>query len=236
MASRPDCEDDAGRQDAYQAPHMAGGSGLVPAFTGGQMPGWQGEQWMHPGAALAGWEVPSGWEAASSAGYAIPYGMPPQQQQLLQLQPQLQTQTRGGVIFLCDSQTEDECLQRGLFGMPASQTQIVRQIAPEATLLFLFNVRARPAVVTRARAARCLRSLTPSRLSSGALPPWRGRCGTRRLMASQPGVGRRHLRTRRRRLVSGLRTPCRSCAPPPWHAAGVAPFIRAPAARAQVRT
>jgi len=143
MASRPDCEDDAGRQDAYQAPHMAGGSGLVPAFTGGQMPGWQGEQWMHPGAALAGWEVPSGWEAASSAGYAIPYGMPPQQQQLLQLQPQLQTQTRGGVIFLCDSQTEDECLQRGLFGMPASQTQIVRQIAPEATLLFLFNVRTR---------------------------------------------------------------------------------------------
>ena len=48
----------------------------------------------------------------------------------------------GGVIFLCDPRTEEECLQRGLFGLPATQTAIVRAIVPEATLLFLFNVRA----------------------------------------------------------------------------------------------
>lgn len=52
-------------------------------------------------------------------------------------------QTQGGVIFLCDPRTEEECLQRGLFGLPATQTQIVRAIVPEATLLFLFNVRVR---------------------------------------------------------------------------------------------
>ena len=27
----------------------------------------------------------------------------------------------GGVVFLCDPRTEDECLQRRLLGMPASQ-------------------------------------------------------------------------------------------------------------------
>lgn len=145
-AEQQQCDDEIGQQPhVYQVQHIApGGSGLMPNFAGGQMPGWQGtEQWMHPGAPLPGWEVPSGWDATSSAGYTMPYGMPQQQQQLLspQLQPQLET--RGGVIFLCDPQTEDECLQRGLFGMPASQTQIVRQIAPEATLLFLFNVRTR---------------------------------------------------------------------------------------------
>jgi len=136
------CDEVSQQQDAYQQQVVAAGSGLMHAFSGSQMPGWQGgEQWMHPGAPLPGWEVPSGWDATTGAGYAMPYGMAAQQQLL---QPQLQQlQTRGGVIFLCDSQTEDECLQRGLFGMPASQTQIVRQIAPEATLLFLFNVRTR---------------------------------------------------------------------------------------------
>ena len=70
-----------------------------------------------------------------------PYGgfamaaAPPQMQQLPPHQ--------GGVIFLCDPRTEEECLQRGLFGLPASQTQIVRAIVPESTLLFLFNVRVR---------------------------------------------------------------------------------------------
>eukprot|EP00326_Haptolina_ericina_P035805 CAMPEP_0181243516 /NCGR_PEP_ID=MMETSP1096-20121128/42319_1 /TAXON_ID=156174 ORGANISM="Chrysochromulina ericina, Strain CCMP281" /NCGR_SAMPLE_ID=MMETSP1096 /ASSEMBLY_ACC=CAM_ASM_000453 /LENGTH=469 /DNA_ID=CAMNT_0023339905 /DNA_START=60 /DNA_END=1470 /DNA_ORIENTATION=- len=66
---------------------------------------------------------------------------PLHQPQMLPLPQQLQA--RGGVIFLCDPQTEDECLHRGLFGMPASQMQIVRQIAPEASLLYLFNVRTR---------------------------------------------------------------------------------------------
>ena len=162
------CEEDA-PQEAYQAPH-AGGSGLMPAFSGGQMPGWQGsEQWMHPGAALPGWEVAAGWNAGSSAGYAMPYTMPPPQLlQQPQLQPQLQT--RGGVIFLCDPQTEDECLQRGLFGMPASQTQIVRQIAPEATLLFLFNVR-RPPRSPAARRARASRRSQPPSLCLCAAPP-----------------------------------------------------------------
>jgi len=49
----------------------------------------------------------------------------------------------GGVVFLCDPRTEEECLQRGLFGLPATQTAIVRSIVPESTVLFLFNVRTR---------------------------------------------------------------------------------------------
>ena len=31
---------------------------------------------------------------------------------------------QGGVIFLCDPRTEAECLQRGLFGLPATQTAL----------------------------------------------------------------------------------------------------------------
>lgn len=54
---------------------------------------------------------------------------------------QIASHAQSGVIFLCDPRTEEECLQRGLFGLPATQTQIVRAIVPEATLLFLFNVR-----------------------------------------------------------------------------------------------
>ena len=49
----------------------------------------------------------------------------------------------AGVIFLCDPRTEEECLRRGLFGLPATQAAIVRAIVPESTLLFLFNVRNR---------------------------------------------------------------------------------------------
>ena len=44
------------------------------------------------------------------------------------------------VIYICDPRTEEECLERSLLGLPSSQTQVVRGIVPEASLLFLFNV------------------------------------------------------------------------------------------------
>ena len=121
------------------------------------------EGWQHGGswqAAPEPWAVdvtqgvwtaiphPQAGPSFAAAAYAMqaqtlmsPYGgfamaaAPPQMQQLPPHQ--------GGVIFLCDPRTEEECLQRGLFGLPASQTQIVRAIVPESTLLFLFNVRVR---------------------------------------------------------------------------------------------
>ena len=46
----------------------------------------------------------------------------------------------GGVIFLCDPRTEEECLARALFGLPASQSAAVAAIVPEATSLFLFKL------------------------------------------------------------------------------------------------
>ena len=91
----------------------------------------QASQWGHQAPHMAG-------------GWSMPGQLGPQQIQYYQAgagQP-LPQQHQGGVIFLCDPRTEDECLQRGLFGLPATQTQIVRAIVPEATLLFLFNVRA----------------------------------------------------------------------------------------------
>ena len=83
-----------------------------------------------------------------AGGYAIAGQMGPQAMQYYAVQQSAAAQGmplqqhQGGVIFLCDPRTEKECLQRGLFGLPATQTQIVRAIVPEATLLFLFNVRA----------------------------------------------------------------------------------------------
>jgi len=110
--------------------------------------GWQHGGWAQPADAW-GFAQPSSWghqQAPMAGGYAIPGQMPPQavqyyavQQQNAANQVQL-PQHQGGVIFLCDPRTEEECLQRGLFGLPATQTQIVRAIVPEATLLFLFNV------------------------------------------------------------------------------------------------
>jgi len=68
----------------------------------------------------------------------------PSSTQAAQLSPAaLPRLPKGGVIFLCDPRTEEECLRRGLFGLPATQTAIVRAIVPESTLLFLFNVRTR---------------------------------------------------------------------------------------------
>ena len=103
-------------------------------------PGYQ-EGWA-PQQGWAGYGAGPSWEQANplAGGYA----MPPQQL----AQPYMMTLTppdaQGGVIFLCDPRTEEECLQRGLFGLPASQTQVLRAVAPDVTLLFLFNVRAAP--------------------------------------------------------------------------------------------
>ena len=46
-----------------------------------------------------------------------------------------------GAIFLTNTANEDECLQRGLFGLPRRQAALVRDIdaAPERTLIFLYN-------------------------------------------------------------------------------------------------
>lgn len=49
---------------------------------------------------------------------------------------------RNGVIFICDSITERECLSRRLLGLPKTQVSLLSKIA-EGSLLFLFNVRAR---------------------------------------------------------------------------------------------
>ena len=153
----PEAESRAEEATGSHSMHAASAPGatiLAYAPTVGA-PAWQGSDWMH---ALPDWEVSAGWDnAACRSGYAMPYTMPPMLPHLQQHrgpqqpppplhQPQMlplpqQLQARGGVIFLCDPQTEDECLHRGLFGMPASQMQIVRQIAPEASLLYLFNVR-----------------------------------------------------------------------------------------------
>jgi hypothetical protein len=77
-----------------------------------------------------------------AGGYAIAgLGQPVQYFAAAAAQQAIASHHQGGVIFLCDPRTEEECLQRGLFGLPATQTPIVRAIVPEATLLFLFNVR-----------------------------------------------------------------------------------------------
>jgi len=107
--------------------------------------GWQQVSWATPEQAWGLANQQDQWRHQphlGQGGYAIPgqmsphmyYAMAPQQ---LGVMPQQQ----GGVIFLCDPRTQEECLQRGLFGLPVTQTQIVRAIVPEATLLFLFNVR-----------------------------------------------------------------------------------------------
>mmetsp|Transcript_35405 Transcript_35405/g.58644 ORF Transcript_35405/g.58644 Transcript_35405/m.58644 type:complete len:274 (-) Transcript_35405:1072-1893(-) len=107
----------------------------------------------------------SGWPVSQHAGVCagssdtpllLPHGLPLQtaamamldnpglSQQFQQYLQQSQSQPQAGsVICLCDPRTEDECLQRLLLGLPGSQTQIVRGIVPELSLLFLFNVRTR---------------------------------------------------------------------------------------------
>lgn len=123
-------------QAAIQADIAGSSSEAMAGIAGGTMPGWQGSaEWMQPTL-----DTLSGWDAMARTGYSMSYSAL-QQPQLLAPKLHTQLQIRSGVIFLCDPFTEVECLQRRLFGMPASQTQIVRQIAPEVTLLFLFNVR-----------------------------------------------------------------------------------------------
>ena len=139
---------------------------LPPGDIGGANSGWHGSGWTQP---VEGWPIGGmhGWAPHQhlAGGYIMPqpampqpyagmYGMSSQQLHLQQQQQQQQQQqpvpmapqaraVQGGVIFLCDPRTEEECLHRGLFGLPATQTAIVRAIVPESTLLFLFNVRMR---------------------------------------------------------------------------------------------
>ena len=135
--------------------HQRDGVLMPPLPPGNALPeGWYGSSWVQAG----GWGVthvgpPWGQQLGAAADYAAARNISPQAMQFYT--PQQQTalasmpggqprvhipQQQVGVIFLCDSRTEEECLQRGLFGLPATQTQIVRTIVPEATLLFLFNV------------------------------------------------------------------------------------------------
>ena len=141
------------------------------------------EGWQH-----AGWATPEqAWSFAqqgqwgpqahiAQGGYAIAGQMGAQHVQYYAVAPQQggmpqggMPQHQGGVIFLCDPRTEEECLQRGLFGLPATQTQIVRAIVPEATLLFLFNVRSTPRRTARSL-LRVARSASAAAAREGAPP------------------------------------------------------------------
>ena len=128
-------------------------------------------------AQAAGWpysQAGGGWDPMSAAAGAGGYVQPPADYlaQAQAMQHAQQSQQAGGVIFLCDPRTEEECLHRSLLGLPASQAQIVRNIVPESSLLFLFNVRGPP----RGPEAR-RRSALPS--------PWLRR---RRRRASWPAL------------------------------------------------
>ena len=165
MSDRPTAEPAVGPDVAATAGAAAGWQPTplppLPPLPPGEI-GWMGVPagaWQqcaggatYGGQAGGGWDasaagsyapqVGAGWDAAAAApSYAQPaVEFLAQAQQAQQAQQQAQV---GGVIFLCDPRTEDECLQRGLLGMPASQAQTARTIVPEQTLLFLFNVRTR---------------------------------------------------------------------------------------------
>jgi len=51
-------------------------------------------------------------------------------------------QWKNGVIFICDSSTEQECISRRLLGLPKSQTSLLSKMG-DSSYLFLFNVRTR---------------------------------------------------------------------------------------------
>ena len=91
----------------------------------------------------------------------MPPALPPQQQ-IADQPPESSRAVHSGAIFLCDPRTETECLQRGLFGLPTTQSAIVRAIVPEATLLFLFNVRMRQMIGVFRAASWPQQNLDPS--------------------------------------------------------------------------
>ena len=140
----------SGQAWPHEQQQMPGMPPLPPQAQTTVPEGWQHGGWAQPAEAWGFAQTPSwGPQPPSMAGgYAIAGQMGPQAMQYYAVQQSAAAQGmplqqhQGGVIFLCDPRTEKECLQRGLFGLPATQTQIVRAIVPEATLLFLFNVRA----------------------------------------------------------------------------------------------
>ena len=44
-----------------------------------------------------------------------------------------------GYVFVCDNATKDECLHRGLFGLPASELKHMQQHIVKETICFLYN-------------------------------------------------------------------------------------------------
>ena len=92
------------------------------AATFAQAGGWEQQ------CAAAGTYQAGGWEASVPGASYAP---------AVEYLPQGQVEV-GGVVFLCDPRTEDECLQRRLLGMPASQVRA--------------RARARARARTRARA------------------------------------------------------------------------------------
>ena len=115
----------AGSSAGWQSTQLA----PLPPLPPGEI-GWMGVPggWQHTAGTFAqasGWDQQcaaagtyaqaGGWDTSvSGTSYA-----PAQVEYLTQVQAQV-----GGVVFLCDPRTEDECLQRRLLGMPASQAQI----------------------------------------------------------------------------------------------------------------
>ena len=158
----------SGQAWPHEQQQMPGMPPLPPQAQTTVPEGWQHGGWAQPAEAWGFAQTPSwGPQPPSMAGgYAIAGQMGPQAMQYYAVQQSAAAQGmplqqhQGGVIFLCDPRTEKECLQRGLFGLPATQTQIVRAIVPEATLLFLFNVR--PNLCTRLHAACPILFLTPA--------------------------------------------------------------------------
>jgi len=74
--------------------------------------------------------------------------------------------TGFGAIFMCNSQTEQECLARGLFGGKDNLKSLIEDITPHSTLLFLYNVQ-KKAFVGPCRASRAGRNLEPTAWAGG---------------------------------------------------------------------
>mmetsp|Transcript_26308 Transcript_26308/g.61387 ORF Transcript_26308/g.61387 Transcript_26308/m.61387 type:complete len:464 (-) Transcript_26308:157-1548(-) len=56
--------------------------------------------------------------------------------------PKPQRTARNALIFICDPNTEEECLSRRLLGLPKSQVSLLSKLS-DTSRLFLFNVRTR---------------------------------------------------------------------------------------------
>mmetsp|Transcript_20902 Transcript_20902/g.36858 ORF Transcript_20902/g.36858 Transcript_20902/m.36858 type:complete len:372 (-) Transcript_20902:126-1241(-) len=78
-------------------------------------------------------------------------------------------QWRNGVIFICDSSTEHECLSRRLLGLPKSQASLISKMG-DSSFLFLFNVRTRQLIGVLQPDGPAGMDLEPSAWGGGRFP------------------------------------------------------------------